>query len=344
MFTTRYLLFLSLCVSFFSVIHAGQTALEKMTQKYANELGQRLIKAIKAYDGDMTDIDIALAFEPDINIKDKQGATPLLAAAANEKIPLEIIKDLYELGADLNARDKDGNTALHRAIMRGQGQIEAVMKQVGIPFTLVPTILRELHASVVKPRESILQFLVDKGADVNIQNNKGETPLFIAIMQEKSDLFDDNSLFIVLPSSRIDLKDASGNTALLWAVQRGRPYVVQRLLQKGANPYSKNKEGKNAFDLAKVYPNIDMLLQNFDKKHAQAMHSVAQKVFQPGMSKQGYKQFKFGAENKALKDFGYAEDDVAIVNKVQAMLQKTSAPMSKKNIQEATIKETKSNE
>ena len=48
----------------------------------------------------------------DINLRDKQGITPLHIWYANENIALALIKN----GADVNAQDKNGNTPFHRGL------------------------------------------------------------------------------------------------------------------------------------------------------------------------------------------------------------------------------------
>ena len=42
-------------------------------------------------------------------------------------------------------------------------------------------------------------------------------------------------------------------TALMWAARNGRKDVVQVLLEKGADVNAKDKQGKNALDLARYY-------------------------------------------------------------------------------------------
>jgi ankyrin repeat protein len=79
----------------------------------------------------------------DIDLKDKNGFTPLMAAAVWQNY--DIVKLLVENGADLNIQDNMGNTAIFRAI-----------------FTR---------------NNDILKLLIRSGADVNIPNASGDTPL-----------------------------------------------------------------------------------------------------------------------------------------------------------------------
>jgi ankyrin repeat protein len=87
------------------------------------------------------------------------GTTPLMVAAgvghepgitrSTESSGLAAVKLCLELGANVNAVNKYGDTALHGAAWRERG-------------------------------ESIVQLLVDKGANLNAKNNRGWTPLVVA--------------------------------------------------------------------------------------------------------------------------------------------------------------------
>ena len=88
----------------------------------------------------------------------QDGVTPLIVAAglgrledrapAEEARALEAVRLAVELGADVNAADKDGETALHAAAYRGSN--------------------------------AIIEFLVGKGARLDPKDRYGQTPLSIA--------------------------------------------------------------------------------------------------------------------------------------------------------------------
>ncbi len=69
---------------------------------------------------------------------------------------LEVIRLLVDLGADVTARNQDGNTALHAAASQ-----------------------RGLRA--------VIQFLVDQGARLDTKNGRGATPLGVALAQRQDD-------------------------------------------------------------------------------------------------------------------------------------------------------------
>jgi len=76
-------------------------------------LNEDLIKAAKA--GDMDTLLACLENEPDINVRDKYNynRTALMLAAKNGHT--EVVSLLIDKGADMNAKDNVGRTALMRA-------------------------------------------------------------------------------------------------------------------------------------------------------------------------------------------------------------------------------------
>ena len=107
--------------------------------------------------GDVAVMRLLLAAGADPRATTKSGATALMLAAGlvktntSERDALDAIKLCVELGADVNAGDEAGETALHSAAYRGNdGAL------------------------------SIVRFLVEKGARVNAKDMFGWTPLAIA--------------------------------------------------------------------------------------------------------------------------------------------------------------------
>jgi len=90
----------------------------------------------------------------DVNAKNCDGYTALILASSNGRT--EIVKLLLEKGANVNAKDNNGETALHSASENGHTEIVAK--------------------------------LLEKGADVNAENNYGQTALSLASLNGHTEI------------------------------------------------------------------------------------------------------------------------------------------------------------
>jgi ankyrin repeat protein len=121
--------------------------------------GKRVIYSDKAFfdavkTGNREIVAMSIKEGFNVNAKDKDGYTALLIAA--EKGDLEMAHLLVEKGADVNAKDKDGYTALMYVAYTGNLEISKI--------------------------------LIKNGADVNVRDKDGWTALMFARMGKKADI------------------------------------------------------------------------------------------------------------------------------------------------------------
>jgi hypothetical protein len=98
--------------------------------------------------------------------------------------------------------------------------------------------------------ESIAKILVDgllreKDADINETNAFGTTPLILSIEINR-----DLTEFLISRGADIDMPDKKGNTALIIATCCQRADKIKLLLDHGADPSIKNLNNKTARDVA----------------------------------------------------------------------------------------------
>ncbi|WP_413630309.1 ankyrin repeat domain-containing protein [Novosphingobium sp. KCTC 2891] len=91
-----------------------------------------------------------------------------------------------------------------------------------------------------------MQFLVGKGANVNIRDNKGTTPLVLAANLG----FIEGVDFLISAGARIDEPNNTGETPLIGAVHRRDVALVRTLLKAGASPDRPDNSGRTARDYA----------------------------------------------------------------------------------------------
>ncbi len=184
------------------------------------------------------------------NVNGKLGkakTTPL-----HEHTNVEIIITLIANGADVNAQDIEGNTPLH--YHRNDPSIVKVL-------IAAKANVRAKNIFGVEPiqwtqNKEVLNALLMAGADINATALDLKTCLFKVTRPIK---------LYLEKGADTEVKDASGNTPLHHFVafrhtlsQKDRQILRQGLndlLDYGANPYSKNKNGLNAFEQnAKLKP------------------------------------------------------------------------------------------
>ena len=194
----------------------------------AQDLDGRTVLISAAARGDLSVVKTLLSHNVDINVKDNRGYTAF--SHALERLDDEVVDALLERpeldpnchglngrpalmalvwsydkeraekllahGADVGARDRDGDTALHGAAKNGE---------VGM-----------------------IQLLLDKGADPNARNNQGGTPLMWAVVYGNSQAV---SLLLSRGADAL-LKDNDGITAAQWASRNKHDDIVPVLRGK----------------------------------------------------------------------------------------------------------------
>ena len=140
-------------------------------------------------------------------------------------------------------KDRDGNK-VNEIVGGDRGPIVVNTKDAGNGDTALHIVTRGRDGTW-------LSFLLAKGAQPNVQNKAGETPLTIAAQVgwvEGADLLLSRRAAVDMPNSR-------GETPLILAAQRRDMPMVQLLIGRGADPKrTDNAAGYSAIDYAKRDP------------------------------------------------------------------------------------------
>ena len=105
-----------------------------------------------------------------------------------------------------------------------------------------------LHIVIQRRDSTWLGYLLQKGANPNLADKKGATPLMLATQLGYVDGID----WLVRKKAVVDQTNRSGETALILAVQLRNPEAVRALLKAGANPdKTDSRAGYSARDYAK---------------------------------------------------------------------------------------------
>ena len=116
------------------------------------------------------------------------GSAALHVAAADGKT--HVVRALLSLGADLNAPDQQGNTALLYAIGNRRTETAIHLAQIdGIDVNhQTPTRYTALHAAVQANVPLVVPYLLAKGADTTLTNRDGQTALQFAEAVKRDDI------------------------------------------------------------------------------------------------------------------------------------------------------------
>jgi ankyrin repeat protein len=213
----------------------------------ANELGRTPLHGAIQSRNDET-VRLLLSHGADPNAGDREGITPLMIAS---KYGLaEQVELLLEKGADPDIRDGNGETALLHAMANDgnsrKGVVAALLAR-GADINIgnrdgVTPLLRAKRA------EAILD-LVEAGADVKLGDRAGRNVLVTWHWQAA----DESAVRALLeagadPDAR---EEPEGKTPLMKAVQRNAPGIVRLLVEHGADALARDRaEGRSALSFA----------------------------------------------------------------------------------------------
>ncbi|XDD51168.1 ankyrin repeat domain-containing protein [Leptospira sp. WS92.C1] len=202
-----------------------------------------LLKA--AWDDDLAKVKTALSQGADPNAKDVFGESALHKTTSKSKT--EIAELLIQKGANVNATDGKGRTPLMKTFF--QSMVKFLLeKGADINLKDEKDWTAVLHqTSYGTTNLEVIESLVAKGAAIQVQGKDGVTPLMLACKNDNTQLID----FYIQKGLDVNAKDGTGKTVLMYAAEGpSKPDLIQMLLKKGANKATKNTAGKTAFDLA----------------------------------------------------------------------------------------------
>ena len=163
------------------------------------------------------------------------GAAPSEApvAASAQSRDVQGVRALLKSGADVNAAQGDGMTALHWAAMHGDSAMSTMLLQAGANVRAQSRLggYVPLHLAAQAGSAAVIDQLLARGAAVNQTTTTGATPLMLAASSGN-----------VAAATRLmdggaelnSTESAQGQTALMFAAALDRADVVKALIARGA--------------------------------------------------------------------------------------------------------------
>ena len=174
-------------------------------------------------------------------------------------------KELINNGADVNYQDEStGSTALMLACQYNFAGMVSFLIDHGANLNLQADNGTTALMAVAGTSEDLFDLLLSKGADFKIKAGDGTTALTqacIGIMREKVPLAVVQKLLDKGADANEAPNDgpAGGYTCLMMAARNNQPDLVKLLVSNGADVNKKAKDGKSALDLAKEENDEEMI-------------------------------------------------------------------------------------
>jgi hypothetical protein len=197
---------------------------------------------------------------------------------AMRKNHLEVAGWLVGIGADPNALDAYGQTALREAAWDGNTKAVSALLSMGVKpdveakaeFQGLMPSGTALAVAASAGRSEICQFLLRAGADPNKPNAYGETPLLVALSRASPGC----ALLLIEAGANVNVRDSLGQTPLMLIAPYGVDQnalprrVLDELLARGADVLAKDSKGQTAEDWAVRYhrPEMAARLRDIEKQ------------------------------------------------------------------------------
>ena len=214
----------------------------------------------------MVQLLLDLGLDPDV--RDDWGWTPLHVA-----INPETAKALIDGGANIHAKAKDGNEAIHSLI--GENMLDSVkyLLSLGVDVdALGKNNITPLHQAVIFNHVDGAKMLLENGANIEGADNKGKTCLHFARSEAMVKFLIKNgavvnslatdkttplhyasnkeiAMLLIHSEANLNVQDADGSTPLHWAAS-SRPDVAKELITAGSNLNIKDSSGLTPLDNA----------------------------------------------------------------------------------------------
>ncbi|MGP1381980.1 MAG: ankyrin repeat domain-containing protein [Thainema sp.] len=172
----------------------------------------------------------------DVNAQNDKGQTALIIAGEN----VDAVKALIDAGTDVNLRDNEGNTAL----MMGTWAVQQLLRQAGASeegLNDVALVEAASHGNLAKVEE-----LLQAGANLNYSDGSALVAAAgcgnVAVVDR-----------LIQAGADVNLGWRTGFTPIAEAAYRGDLDIVERLLSAGANPFQRTHDDEfdDALDYAR---------------------------------------------------------------------------------------------
>ena len=162
--------------------------------------------------------------------------TPPLVDAARDG-DIAAVRALLAQGADVDAAEADGTSALHWASYRDDVETVGLLLDAGADVDVTNDLgATPLWTAGQNGSAAMVRRLLAAGANPDLAFLAGETPLMVAARSGAPDVVE----LLLTHGAEPDARGARGQTALMWAVAQHHPAVAEVLLAHGADIHARS--------------------------------------------------------------------------------------------------------
>lgn len=160
-------------------------------------------------------------------ISHKGDKTALLWAVHNGHV--DVVKTMLDKGVSTSHQNARGDTPILAAAYTGNMDILRLLKKYGasVHHTTGSDGYQAMHLAAFRGHQSVVSFLVDEHADIEVIDNSGKTPLMLAAMEGHEGIVAD----LIKLGADLNVQDMHGNSALFLAVHRNHSSTARLLLE-----------------------------------------------------------------------------------------------------------------
>ncbi|MCP4159287.1 MAG: hypothetical protein GY760_04380 [Deltaproteobacteria bacterium] len=167
-------------------------------------------------------------------------------SAAVESDDIDYIKLLLDYGLDPNQTDDWCRSRLNILATKGKMDFIELLCENGASVEVYPIGKTPFVAAVEEGDFELCEWLLIRGANINIRFEDDENPLIIAVNEEKEEMV----YALAEAGADLNCQNENGETALIIATKKGNLPIITMLLEKGADISIKDNDGESAISLA----------------------------------------------------------------------------------------------
>ncbi len=210
-----------------------QLLLESGAAAKINEAGYEAETALHfaAENSGIPTIELLLQHGANINARNRFGQTPLALATLKDR--KDIVEFLITRGADVNTISTRGNTPLIGASHSSPEITRLLLAARGTEMInhAGSDRMTALHFAAENGAIETIELLLQHGADINARDQQGRTPLALAILQGREDIV----AFLIKKGADVNTINVRGSTPLMLSMGISSSHdIIYSLLEAGA--------------------------------------------------------------------------------------------------------------